>query len=108
MDLTLKEIRALATQAYMDVMQQHGLRWCPPPADMKDRKWSQTLRESWPHYTTIDVIRGDKAPSYTEMRNWCNEKPSGYWVNGGGNRWYFERRDIAALFKLTFGGAQND
>jgi hypothetical protein len=104
----LKEIRNLAMKAYMGVLQEHQLSWCPPPTDMKDRKWSQVLRESWPEYTSIDVQRGSNAPNYTEMRKWCDDKSCGYWVNGGGNRWYFERRDIAALFKLTFGGAQHD
>jgi hypothetical protein len=104
--MELRELKKLATQAYLDVWRAHHTGWCPPPADMRDKKWSATLRETWPDYTSVDVkTSGNSSPKYSELRTWCNEQPSSYWVNGGGNRWYFERRDIAALFKLTFGGA---
>lgn len=105
--MKLFEIRKLATQAYLDVLRTHHVGWCPPPTEMRDKKWSSVLRETWPEYTSVDVrTTGEQKPNYSEMRRWCDEQPTSYWVNGNSNRWYFERRDIAALFKLTFGGAQ--
>lgn len=105
--LSFQEINKLATQAYMDVWRQHRVGWSPPPGNMRDKKWSQMLYQMWPEYTPINVRTGTAdSPNYREMRQWCDNQDTGYWVNGGGNRWYFERRDIAALFKLTFGGAQ--
>jgi len=93
-----------ATQAYLGVWRKHNVNFAAPVTQMKDRLWSEMLRAAWPDYTTVDT----KGGSYSEMRKWCDGQSSSYWVNGGGNRWYFERRDIAALFKLTFGGVQND
>jgi hypothetical protein len=94
-----------ATQAYLDVWRKHNVNFANPITKMRDKQWSEVLRAVWPDYTTVDVKK-DNGLSYSDKRRWCDEKPGGYWVNGGGDRWYFERRDIAALFKLTFGGAQ--
>lgn len=95
-----------ALEAYRDVWRKHQVSFCPPVLPMKDRVWSEHLRAMWPDYSTVDVkTSGGNHPNYREMRVWCDNQKSGYWTNGGGNRWYFERRDIAALFKLTFGGA---
>lgn len=92
-----------ATQAYLSVWRKHNVNFASPVTQMRDKVWSEMLRAAWPDYTTVDTRGGN----YSEMRRWCDGKTSSaYWVNGGGNRWYFERKDIAALFKLTFGGAQ--
>lgn len=99
--------RAAAVQAYIAEYRKHGVNFAAPVTQMKDRVWSEILRATWPDYQSVDVkTYGQNKPSFREMRDWCNGQPSAYWVNGGGSRWYFERRDIAALFKLTFGGAQ--
>lgn len=100
--------RAAATLAYTIEYRKHGVNWAPPVTQMKDRVWSEMLRAAWPDYHSIEVQNyGQFKPKYTEMRRWCDEKSNcSYWANGGGNRWYFERKDIAALFKLTFGGVQ--
>lgn len=99
--------KAAATQAYIAEYRKHGVNFANPITQMRDRHWSEMLRAAWPEYTAVDVKNyGSNKPNYSEMRRWCNEQSSSYWVNGGGSRWYFERRDIAALFKLTFGGAQ--
>lgn len=104
-----KEIHGLAIQAYMQVWRDNHLGFCPPPTQIRDKKWSEILRSLWPDFTTVDIsTRGDKIPRPGEIRKWCEGKGSNFWVNGTGNRWYFERRDIAALFKLTFGGAYHD
>lgn len=79
----------------------------PPPFTMRDKDWSYQLRLMWPDATRIVIDRDDdNAPEYREMTKWCREQPGGWWVNNGGNVWYFEKSDIAMMFKLTFGGAQ--
>ena len=101
-----KTAQSLATQAYLKVWREQGLKFCPPiGANTKDKHWSRHLREAWPELTTVD-IREPSTSLFTEMKRWANEKPSSFWHTSGGNRWYFEQKDIAVLFKLTFGGAQ--
>jgi hypothetical protein len=105
--MNISEVCRLANDAYMATLRQHHIGWCPPPGETGDKRWSKLLRAYWPDYTTVDVPTvGPNKPDYREMRNWCDSQPTNYWVNNGANRFYFERRDIAALFKLTFGGAQ--
>jgi hypothetical protein len=106
MSTDFQQTMVQATQAYLNVWRDHKVGFSPPVTAMRDRAWSEMLRAAWPSYTSVDVRpRSLNGPNYAEMRRWCDQQPSGYWVNGGGDRWYFERRDIAAAFKLTFGGA---
>lgn len=91
-----------ATDAYLAVWRNHHSGWCPPPTDMKAKKWKQKLHQIWPEYTPVSIYNSNT--TYKEKRAWCDDKPGSYWANDNGNRWYFERRDMAALFKLTFGG----
>ena len=100
--------KAAATKAYTEEYRKHGVNFASPVTSMKDRIWSEMLRAAWPDHASVEVKNyGSNKPNYTEMRRWCNEKSNcSYWTNGGGSRWYFERKDIAAMFKLTFGGAQ--
>lgn len=106
MTMTFKETREKAMAAYLAVWRESGIRWCPPPTEMRDKKWSAKLREAWPELTRVEIPTKTVKDHFFEMKKWCNEHPSAFWTNGGGNIWYFERRDIAALFKLTFGGVQ--
>ena len=103
-----KTAQKLATQAYLEVWRAQGLKFCPPiGVNTRDKHWSRHLREAWPELTTVDVrVTGKDAPKLHDMMEWCKDQPSSFWHSGGGDRWYFERKDIAILFKLTFGGAQ--
>ena len=98
--------QSLATQAYIKVWREQGLLFCPPVGiSTRDKHWSKRLREAWPELTTVEI----KEPStigLSNMKSWCEDKGSSYWHTGNASRWYFEKRDIAVLFKLTFGGAQ--
>lgn len=101
-----KTAQSLATQAYLKVWREQGLKFCPPIGqNTRDKHWSRHLREAWPELTTVD-LREPNSTLMTEMKAWCEERAGSYWHSGGGNRWYFEKKDIAVLFKLTFGGAQ--
>lgn len=104
----LATAQAAATQAYIAEYRKHGVVWAPPITPMKDRIWSEILRSAWPEYTSVEIKNyGSTKPSHSEMMRWCKGQTScSFWTNGGGSRWYFERKDIAAMFKLTFGGAQ--
>jgi hypothetical protein len=106
--LAPKEVRNLALQAYLQVWRDHHVGFCPPPGQTRDKTWSRKLREMWPEYSRVKLGESNIADlRYSTMRTWCDGQPSSnYWVNGGGNIWYFERRAIAVMFKLTFGGVQ--
>jgi len=80
------------------------MKFCSPIGNStRDKHWSKRLREAWPECTSVVVQ--DKVP---DMMRWCNDQQGSFWHNGGGNKWYFENRDTALLFKLTFGGAIHD
>lgn len=99
-----KTAQSLATQAYIRVWREQGLLFCPPVGvSTRDKHWSKRLREAWPELTTADVGASN---NLSEMKEWCMDKGSSFWHNGNGSLWYFEKKDIAVLFKLTFGGAQ--
>jgi hypothetical protein len=99
---SIKDITKKATDAYLAVWREYHTGWCPPPTDMKAKKWKQTLHQIWPEYTPVTINKSSS--TFKERRAWCDEKPGSYWANETGTRWYFERRDMAALFKLTFEG----
>jgi hypothetical protein len=105
--MEIKEIRTLARRAYLSVLQEHQVGWCSPPTEMRDRNWSRFLRETWPDCATV-YLEQKGSVNLTALQNWCKDKECGYWSNANGTAWYFERRAIAVLFKLTFGGSQND
>jgi hypothetical protein len=105
--MEIKEIRTLARQAYLAVLQENQVGWCPPPTTMRDKNWSRFLRETWPDNATV-YLKHNESVSFATLTNWCKDKQCGFWANANGTAWYFERRDIAALFKLTYGGSQND
>lgn len=100
--------RSAAILAYTAEYRKHNINFVPPLSPTRDRVWSEVLRAAWPDQASVEIKNyGDNKANYGEMRRWCEEKSNcSYWTNGGGSRWYFERKDIAALFKLTFGGAQ--
>lgn len=101
-----KTAQSLATQAYIEVWRQQGLRFCPPiGVNTRDKHWSKRLREAWPEMTTVD-IREPSTVALSGMKTWADGQASSFWYTGNGARWYFEKKDIAVLFKLTFGGAQ--
>jgi hypothetical protein len=101
-----KTAQSLATQAYIKVWREQGLLFCPPVGiSTRDKHWSKRLREAWPEMTTVDIKPTDGF-AISQMKTWCMDKGSSFWHNGNGSRWYFEKPDIAVLFKLTFGGAQ--
>lgn len=106
--LTATEVSKMALEAYTQVWRDNHIGFCPPPGQLRDKKWSRFLREVWPECTTIrldETTRSNVGVSHSDKMKWCKEqKLSNFWNNGGGNVWYFERRDIAALFKLQFGG----
>lgn len=107
---TLNDVRNLATQAYIQVWRDNHIGFIPPPGQCRDKKWSKVLRECWPDCTSIKLDKStpsNTGASDSEKFAWCqSQKASNFWVNGGRNVWYFERRDIAALFKLQFGGIE--
>lgn len=105
--MDIKEIRTQARQAYLAVLQEHQVGWCSPPTEMRDKNWSRFLRETWPDCATV-YLKHKGAVNITGLMNWCKDKDCGFWSNANHTAWYFERRDIAALFKLTYGGSQND
>lgn len=105
--MDIKEIRTQARQAYLAVLQEHQVGWCAPPTEMRDKNWSRFLRETWPDCATV-YLKHTVVVKVSDMMNWCKDKNCGFWANANNTAWYFERRDIAALFKLTYGGSQND
>lgn len=104
--MTLAEIQKLAIQAYLKVLREHPTGWTPPPTDMRDKKWSRILRDVWPECSTVYLTKANT--QHSNRHKWCEEHAGNYWASGNGEAWHFERRDIAALFKLTYGGSQND
>lgn len=104
------ELRKKALQAYLDVWREHHIGFCSPPPGTGDKKWSKVLREIWPEYTSIRLDANTQSKTEandSEKFKWCElQTTSNFWINGGRDIWYFERRDIAALFKLTFGGIE--
>ena len=105
--MEIKEIRTQARQAYLAVLQEHQVGWCAPPTEMRDKNWSRFLRETWPDCATV-YLKHTGVVKVSDMMKWCKDKNCGFWANANNTAWYFERRDIAALFKLTYGGSQND
>lgn len=100
--MTVREIQQQARQAYLMVLREHQMGWTPPPTEMRDKRWAMTLRETWPDCTTVYLT--SKAVKHHDLMAWCETQNSGFWCNTSGEAWHFERRDIAALFKLTYGG----
>lgn len=104
----------LADRSWPDAEWQAYLKWrrdegkaedmsCPPlPGIERGKIWSRQLRRMWPNYGRVVITHYRKG-----ILQWVREN-GGYHWNGDGNIWYFKDRDTAALFKLTFGGAQND
>ena len=105
--MDIKDIRTKARQAYLAVLQEHQVGWVSPPTEMRDRNWSRFLRETWPDCATV-YLKHKGSVNVTALMNWCKDKNCGFWANANHTAWYFERRDIAALFKLTYGGQQHD
>ena len=98
--MDFNKAQSIATQAYIAAWRECGLKFCPPVGvSTRDKHWSKRLREAWPDCTVVSV----KA-QVPEMKNWCNEQHGSFWHSGGGDKWYFENRDTALLFKLTYGG----
>lgn len=104
--MSFKDTHEKALKAYLDVWSQGDIGWSPPPSDMLDKKWSRILRSAWLDFTRIEVSPETAKNQFFEMRLWCEKQSSGHWCNGAGNIWFFEKKDIAVLFKLTFGGDQ--
>jgi hypothetical protein len=89
-------------QAYLKWRSEQGHAedlYCPPPPGVERGKiWSRQLRRMWPNHGRVFVTGGT-----ARAHQWCKEHGSHYW-DVGGNVWYFRERDVAVLFKLTFGG----
>lgn len=89
-------------QAYLKWRRDEGkaedLSCPPPPGIEREKVWSRQLRRMWPNYGRV-VLKRYQA----EVRQWIADN-AGYHWNGNGNIWYFQDRDTAVLFKLTFGG----
>ena len=106
--MEVRDIFGKALDAYMQVWRDHHIGYCPAPQGLREKKWSRYLREVWPDCTVVnldDTMRSSTKTPVSELKKWCNiQKRSNFWVNSYGNVWYFERKDIAALFKLQFGG----
>jgi hypothetical protein len=100
--MNFTQAQSIATQAYIKAWRECGLKFCPPVGvSTRDKHWSRRLREAWPNMTTVTLSgKGDLA----EMKRWCNEHEGSFWHSSGNDKWYFEDRDTAVLFKLTFGG----
>lgn len=104
--MNLVDIRKLAQQAYLKVLTDNQASWSPPPVEMRDKRWATILRETWPDHATVYLTASPSNRS--DKIRWCKEQGCGFWANANQTAWYFERRDIAALFKLTYGGKSND
>jgi hypothetical protein len=106
--MEVRDIHREALDAYMQVWRDNHIGHCPSPTGLREKKWSRYLREIWPECTVVnldDTMKSSTKTPVTELKEWCNtQKRSNFWVNTYGNVWYFERKDIAALFKLQFGG----
>lgn len=103
-----KETYKEALNAYMQVWRDRHIGYVPAPPGLREKRWSKFLREVWPDCTVVnldDSMRSSTQTPVDELRGWCEtQSRSNFWVNTYNNVWYFERKDIAALFKLQFGG----
>ena len=106
--MEVREIHSKALDAYMQVWRDNHVGYVPAPAGLREKKWSRILREIWPQCTVVnldDTMKSSTQTPIQELKKWCETQGrSNFWVNTYGNVWYFERKDIAALFKLHFGG----
>jgi hypothetical protein len=105
MGLTMTDRIKRAREAYMNILfepiKEGESYFCPPPTEMKDKKWSQILRSYWPDYTSIKL---ETKATDNERVKWCQENTKFYWTAGCRTVWYFSRRVDAIAFKLRFGG----
>lgn len=75
---------------------------------MRDKHWSKELRRIWPEYTKVRLPEQNFCKRYTKRFKWCETQKGRFWCCGAGRCWYFECRRTAFLFKLTWGGLEND
>ena len=101
--MNFNEAQAFATSAYIKAWQECGMKFCPPVGiSTRDKHWSRRLREAWPNFTTVTIRSSDNPTD--DRKKWCKEQAGSFWHSSSGDKWYFENRDTALLFKLTFGG----
>lgn len=111
---TLKWGSKLADRSWPEAEWQAYLKWrretgkaedldCPPlPGIERGKVWSRQLRRMWPNHGRVALTQ------YTRgITQWVRDN-GGYHWSADNNIWYFKERDTAVLFKLTFGGSQND
>lgn len=90
-----------ATKAYLAVLKEHLVGFCPPPNNIvvRDKVWVARLRSYWPDFSKVRVMKFD-----TGMKDWADNQQSDYWHNATMETWYFSDREVAIAFKLVFGG----
>ena len=100
--MNFNEAQDIATQAYIKAWRECGMKFCPPVGNSsRDKHWSRRLREAWPDFTTVTIR---SSINLHDCMEWCKTNAGSFWHNGSANKWYFENRDTALLFKLSFGG----